>query len=54
MRTRLWTIEDSFISLPWVNRAGGGVMINRYGITIVDFKKIGYKDEPIVLAKDIT
>ena len=28
-------------------------MIDRYGMTIVDFKKIGYKDEPFVLAKDV-
>jgi hypothetical protein len=38
----------------WVNRAGGGVATDRYGMTIVDFKKIGYKDEPFVLAKDVT
>ena len=37
-----------------MNRAGGGVMIDRYGMTIVDFKMIGYKDEPFVLAKDVT
>ena len=36
----------------WV--AGGGVTKDRYGMTIVDFKKIGYKDEPFVLAKDVT
>ena len=36
-----------------MNRAGGGVTIFRYGMTIVDFKKIGYKDEPFVLAKDV-
>jgi hypothetical protein len=38
----------------WVNRAGGGVMIDRYGMTIVDLKKIGYKVEPFILAKDVT
>ena len=27
--------------------------IDRYGMTIVDFKKIGYKDEPFVLAKHV-
>jgi hypothetical protein len=32
---------------------GGGIMIDRYGMTIVDFKKIRYKDEPFVLAKDV-
>ena len=36
-----------------MNRAGGGVTIDRYGMTIVDFKKIGYKDEPFVLSKDV-
>ena len=34
--------------------AAGGVTKHRYGMTIVDFKKIGYKDEPFVLAKDVT
>ena len=34
--------------------AGGGVTKDRYGMIIVDFKKIGYKDEPFVLAKDVT
>jgi hypothetical protein len=38
----------------WVNRVGGGVMTDRNGMTIVDFKKIGYKDEPFVLAKNVT
>ena len=37
-----------------MNRAGGGVTTDQYGMTIVDFKKIGYKDEPFVLAKDVT
>ena len=36
-----------------MNRAGGGITIDRYGMTVVDFKKIGYKDEPFVLAKDV-
>jgi hypothetical protein len=29
-------------------------MIDRYGMAIMDFKKTGYKDEPFVLAKDVT
>ena len=37
----------------WVNRAGGGITTDLYGMTIVDFKKIGYKDETFVLAKDV-
>ena len=36
-----------------MNRAGGGVITDQYEMIIVDFKKIGYKDEPFVLAKDI-
>jgi hypothetical protein len=38
----------------WVNRVGGGITTDRYGMTIVDFKKIGYKDEQFILAKDVT
>ena len=53
MGTRIWAFDDSFVSGQWVNRAGGGITIDRYGMTIVDFKKIGYKDELFVLAKDI-
>ena len=37
-----------------MNRAGGGVTTNQYGMIIVDFKKIRYKDKPFVLAKDVT
>ena len=37
----------------WVKRAGGGVTTDQYGMTIVDFKEIRYKDEPFVLAKDV-
>ena len=29
-------------------------MTDRYGLTIVEFKKIRYKDEPFVLANDVT
>ena len=36
-----------------MNRAGGSVTTDQYGMTVVDFKKIGYKDEPFVLAKDV-
>ena len=54
----IWELEygSLMISLfrcQWVNRAGGGITIDRYGMTIVDFKKIGYKVEPFVLAKDV-
>jgi len=53
----IWELEYGPIVVPlfrceWV--AGGGVTKDRFGMTIVDFKKIGYKDEPFVLAKDVT
>ena len=53
----IWKLEYGLIVVPqfrceWV--AGGGVTKDRYGMTIVDFKKIGYKNEPFVLAKDVT
>ena len=37
-----------------MNWARGGVTIDRYEMTIVDFKKIRYKDEQFVIAKDVT
>ena len=54
----IWELEYGPLMIPlfrcqWVNRAGGGITIDRYEMTIVDFKKIGYKDEPFVLAKDV-
>ena len=54
----IWELEYGPLMIPlfrcqWVNRAGGGITIDRYGMTIVDFKKIGYKDVPFVLAKDV-
>jgi hypothetical protein len=56
---KIWELDYGPLKIPlfhcqWVNRAGGGVTIDRYGMTIVDFKMIGYKDEPFVLAKDMT
>ena len=54
----IWELDYGPLKIPffqcqWVNRAGGGVTTDQYGMTIVDFKKIGYKDEPFVLAKDV-
>ena len=33
---------------------GKGVDINEYGMTTVDLKELGFRDEPFVLAKDVT
>ena len=54
----IWELEYGPLMIPlfrcqWVNRTGGGVMIDWYGMTIADLKKIGYKDKPFVLAKDV-
>ena len=54
----IWELDYGPLKIPlfrcqWVNRAGGGVTTDQYGMTIVDFKKIGYKDEPFVRAKDV-
>ena len=38
----------------WVKNTGGGVTTDNFGMTIVDLNKIGYKDEPFVLANDVT
>src|SRR6185369_13396097 len=38
----------------WVKLIGKGVDIDEYGMTTVDLKELGYRDEPFVLAKDVT
>ena len=38
----------------WVNNKGGGVKTDNFGMRIVDLNKIGYKDEPFVLANDVS
>jgi hypothetical protein len=55
----IWELHYGPLKIPlfrcqWVNRVGVGVTTDRYGMTIVDFKRIGYKDEPFILAKDVT
>ena len=54
----IWEPDYGSLKIPlfrcqWVNRVRGGVTTDQYGMTLVDFKKIGYKDEPFVLAKDV-
>jgi hypothetical protein len=49
--------KDSYygvIEEIWKLDYGRGVTIDRYGMTIVDFKRIGYKDKPFILAMDVT
>jgi len=52
----IWELIYGPITVPlfrcqWVR--GAGVTIDKFGMTIVDFSKIGYKEEPFVLAKDV-
>jgi hypothetical protein len=37
-----------------VKLTGKGIDIDAYGMTTIDLKKLGYRDEPIVLDKDAT
>jgi hypothetical protein len=37
-----------------VKLTGKGIDIDAYGMTTVDLKELGYRDEPFVLAKDVT
>ena len=54
----IWELEYGPLMIllfrcQWVNQVGDDVTIDWYGMTIVDFKKIEYKDEPFILAKDV-
>ena len=54
----IWELEYGALNIPlflcqWVKLTGGGVRKDQYGMTIVDLTKIGFKDEPFVLAKDV-
>jgi hypothetical protein len=52
----IWELEYRPLNIPlflcqWVKLTGGGIRKDQYGMTIVDLTKIGFKDEPFVLAK---
>ncbi|XP_015646507.2 uncharacterized protein [Oryza sativa Japonica Group] len=55
----IWELDYGPLKVPlfrcqWVRLTGGGVMIDDSGMTTVDLNKVGYSDEPFVLANDIT
>ena len=55
----IWELEYGPLKIPlfkcqWVKLTAGGVTIDEYGMTLVDLNKIGFLDEPFVLAKDVT
>jgi hypothetical protein len=53
----IWELEygrlTSLFLRQWVKLIGGGIRKDQYGMTIVDLTKIGFKDEPFVLAKNV-
>jgi hypothetical protein len=54
----IWELEYGPLNIPlflcqWVKLNGGGIRKDQYGMTIVDLTKIGFKDEPFVLAKNV-
>nr|ABA93928.1 transposon protein, putative, CACTA, En/Spm sub-class [Oryza sativa Japonica Group] len=55
----IWELDYGPLKVPlfrcqWVRLIGGGVMIDDSGMTTVDLNKVGYSDEPFVLANDVT
>jgi Domain of unknown function (DUF4218)/Domain of unknown function (DUF4216) len=53
----IWELNYGALRVPlfrcqWV-RLPAGVTIDKYGVTTVDFKHLGYKEEPFVLANDV-
>nr|CAH65845.1 OSIGBa0147B06.4 [Oryza sativa] len=55
----IWELDYGPLKVPlfrcqWVRLTGGGVMIDDSGMTMVDLSKVGYSDEPFVLANDVT
>ncbi|XP_066163062.1 uncharacterized protein, partial [Oryza sativa Japonica Group] len=47
-------LKFSLFRCQWVRLTGGGVMIDDSGMKTVDLNKVGYSDEPFVLANDVT
>jgi hypothetical protein len=54
----IWELEYGPLNIPlflcqWVKLTGGGIRKDHYGMTIFNLTKIGFKDEPFVLAKNV-
>nr|ABA98663.1 transposon protein, putative, CACTA, En/Spm sub-class [Oryza sativa Japonica Group] len=55
----IWELDYGSLKVPlfrchWFKLTGGGVTINDSEMTTVDLNKVGYLDEPFVLANDVT
>jgi hypothetical protein len=54
----IWELEYGPLNIPlflcqWVKLTGGGIRKYQYGMPIVDPTKISFKDEPLILAKNV-
>jgi hypothetical protein len=54
----IWELEYGPLIIPlflcqWVKLNGGDIRKDQYGMTIVVLTKIGFKDEPFILAKNV-
>jgi hypothetical protein len=48
------TFKVSLFRCSWINMNGEGVKVDQlYGMTTVDLKNLGYRDEPFVLANNV-
>jgi hypothetical protein len=55
----IWELDYGPLKIPifrcqWVKLTGKGIDIDAYGMTTIDLKELGYRDEPFILAKDVT
>nr|AAV44163.1 putative polyprotein [Oryza sativa Japonica Group] len=55
----IWELDYGPLKVPlfrcqWVRLTGGGVTVDDSGMTTVDLNKVGYSDEPFILANDVT
>ena len=55
----IWELEYGPLKVPlfrcqWVRLTGGGITIDDSRMTTIDLNKVGYSDEPSVLANDVT
>nr|AAX92962.1 transposon protein, putative, CACTA, En/Spm sub-class [Oryza sativa Japonica Group]ABA92833.1 transposon protein, putative, CACTA, En/Spm sub-class [Oryza sativa Japonica Group] len=55
----IWELDYGPLKVPlfwcqWVRLTGGGVTIDDSGMSTVDLNKVGYSDEPFILANNVT
>ena len=50
----IWEVDYTIFTIPlfkckWIDNKSG-VKIDESGMTLVDFRKVGYRDEPFIMA----